>query len=128
MTGHRLVEKVGALMVSALASSNSGLAKFRDEFERHAVARDRSGTCRESLPISLNAIEASKNWSVAEGAWLSYICFVLNYQFCGGQSNKKFMEHTEELNAKQMQMIGEHLLPAISRMCKGDQTVPLPEE
>lgn len=98
-----------------LKTSGSHLAAFREEFDKHAVARDRAGSCIEVLPFSLRAIERSTSWSKELGGWLSLVCLVLNYQFCAGIKNKKFMEHPEELNKKQIEMICTHLLPAIGR-------------
>eukprot|EP00438_Fugacium_kawagutii_P026465 Skav202776 [mRNA] locus=scaffold326:329563:334590:- [translate_table: standard] len=90
--------------------------------------KDGSGTCTELLPISLKALEGHKSWSTADGAWLSFICLVLNYQFCGGRTSKKFMVHANELNQKQMTMVVEHLLPAIGRLCGDEKKVPSPQE
>lgn len=127
LTGGRLLGEVGALVVRSLPHSASSLAKFREEFEKHVVARSRAGSCTEILPVSLKAVESSQNWARPEGAWVSLICLALNYQFCGGLTNKKFMEHADVLNDRQLKMISDHLLPAVSRLCGHQKEVPSTE-
>eukprot|EP00438_Fugacium_kawagutii_P025124 Skav230797 [mRNA] locus=scaffold312:158893:163833:+ [translate_table: standard] len=124
LAGDRKVEEIGNLIMSTLDVSGSYLRDFRKEMEKHAVARDRTGSCTEILPISLKAVEESTSWSPALGKWLGLICLVLNYHFCAGGRNKKFMQHGEAINKKQMEMIVTHLLPALRRLCGDEIRLP----
>ena len=51
-----------------------------------------------------------------EKEWVLCICLVLNYQYCCGFGNSKYMRHPRHLTANQKSLVMNHLVPAVCRL------------
>ena len=83
----------------------------------------------ELLPISLKAIGRLKGpWDMDERAWIHWICWVLNFNFCTGWEKASNLQHSSELTTAQLAFIKERIYPAVKRLTEFNTKLPALED
>ena len=122
------VSEVAWEMMRLISALKSPLGEFRQKLDRHAVAPGSAVAPFDLLPISVQQLEMYEDATEGERDWMGFIGLVLNYQYCSGFSDPKFMNHPKELTAVQRRMAHEHLKPAAQRLIGADRELPSREE
>lgn len=123
--GKRELVTAGSVLLRALAKAPTGMGRFRRDFDNHAVAPGEHGAPNEVLPISLKGIEELVANDPSMRDWLVAICWVLNYQYCSGFGNPKYVKHSRRLSDN---LLRNHLAPAVARMCMDQPPAPSMDE
>ena len=123
------IRDVGTLMLQLIQMSSTKLGKFREVFEKAAVAPGGPAVPRDLLPISLTALSKQKGpWTSQEKDWLIWICLILNFWYCTGWEKPSMMEHVAEITVKQKEMLEGRLWPSVQRLCEGNPMLPTFEQ
>eukprot|EP00435_Cladocopium_sp_Y103_P039867 s1146_g10.t1 len=111
-------------MLKALEGQRTALGRFRRKLEQHAVAQREPAVPSEALPVSLEAVRRLLGVNEDIRDWLTLMCWIFNYQYCGNLKTPKAYRHSAVLSEKQKEMIMSHLGPALVRLVAGDPKVP----
>ena len=105
------------------------LGRFYSLLEKAAVAPEEIGSSPELLPISLKAIGRLKGpWDMDERAWIHWVCWVLNFNFCTGWEKATNLKHSSELTAAQRNFVTNRVFPAVQNMILRNVKLPNVDE
>ena len=122
------VQWAGAVIWKNIDKLHTPLGRFKEELARHAVAPGGPAVPFDILPISLEGVEEMDSIKWPQHEWVLALCLVLNYQYCAGFGNAKYLRHPRKLTAHQRELVVNHLLPAVCRVAPDDLQMAKPED
>ena len=116
-------------MTKILPLLETKLGRFYGILEKAAVAPEEMGSSPELLPISLKAIGRLKGpWDMDERAWIHWVCWVLNFNFCTGWERATNLKHPSELTSAQKNFVANRVYPAVQNMILRNVKLPKVDE
>ena len=132
---HRVLQKgitvknAAQALMKIVPSLGTKLGKFYSLLEKSAVAPEELGAPPELLPISLKAVGRLKGpWDMDERAWIHWVCWILNFNFCTGWEKASNLKHPSELTDAQRTLVKERIYPAVQRLTLRNVKLPSVEE
>ena len=119
------IKEAAKVLMKIIPSLGTKLGRFYTLLEKAAVAPKELTAPAELLPISLKAIGRLKGpWDMDERAWIHWICWVLNFNFCTGWEKASNLQHPSELTTAQLVFIKERIYPAVKRLTEFNTKLP----
>ena len=117
------VKEVAWQILSVMPDLRTRFGRFRQEMKKGSEA---SGpVAADLLPISLEAVENFMDIKDDEERdWVLLMCWSLNFLYCTGWEKPAHLRHSPTITIQQKQLLWDHLLPAVRRMCEGNPVLP----
>lgn len=123
------IKEAAKVLMKIIPSLGTKLGRFYTLLEKAAVAPKELTAPAELLPISLKAIGRLKGpWDMDERAWIHWICWILNFNFCTGWEKASNLQHPSELTTAQLAFIKERIYPAVKRLTEFNTKLPALED
>ena len=123
------VKNAAQALMKIIPTLGTKLGKFYSLLEKSAVAPEELGAPPELLPISLKAVGRLKGpWDMDERAWIHWVCWNLNFNFCTGWEKASNLKHPSELTDAQKVLVKERIYPAVQRLTLRNVKLPNVEE
>ena len=119
------VKNAAQALMKIIPTLGTKLGKFYSLLEKSAVAPEELGAPPELLPISLKAVGRLKGpWDMDERAWIHWVCWNLNFNFCTGWEKASNLKHPSELTDAQKVLVKERIYPAVQRLTLRNVKLP----
>lgn len=123
------IKEAAKVLMKIIPTLETKLGRFYSILEKAAVAPKELKASPELLPISLKAVGRFKGpWDIDERAWIHWICWVLNFNFCTGWEKASNLQHPSELTPAQKTFVTDRLYPALKRLTEFNTKLPALED